>query len=157
MNRKLFVPVIVGTARKGRSSGRVADFIIETIGKEYGDRVETTLIDPCDFDYIPGHDHPTMTKAEYQAIMEKADGLYIVNPEYNHSFPGELKYLLDSVFKSYNRKAVGLCGVSSGPWGGSRGIQSLLPVMRELGLLTSSIDYLVNFYQRNLPCRPTGT
>jgi hypothetical protein len=37
----------------------------------------------------------------------------------------------------------GLCGVSAGPFGGTRVIQNLLPVMRELGLVT--IFYDLNF------------
>jgi NAD(P)H-dependent FMN reductase len=45
--------------------------------------------------------------------------------------------------KEYIHKAVGLCGVSAGPFGGSRVIENLLPVMRELGLVTTFTD--VNF------------
>jgi hypothetical protein len=36
----------------------------------------------------------------------------------------------------YIHKAVGLVGVSAGPFAGIRVVQSLLPVMRELGLVT---------------------
>jgi NAD(P)H-dependent FMN reductase len=57
-------------------------------------------------------------------------------PEYNHSFPGLLKHVLDTNLKEYVHKAVGVCGVSAGPFGGARMIQSLLPVLRELGLVT---------------------
>jgi NAD(P)H-dependent FMN reductase len=45
--------------------------------------------------------------------------------------------------KEYIHKAVRLCGVSAGPFGGTRVIQNLLPVMRELGLVT--IFYDLNF------------
>jgi NAD(P)H-dependent FMN reductase len=45
--------------------------------------------------------------------------------------------------KEYIHKAVGICGVSAGPFGGTRVIQNLLPVMRELGLVTIFWD--VNF------------
>jgi NAD(P)H-dependent FMN reductase len=38
---------------------------------------------------------------------------------------------------------VGICGVSAGPFGGARVIETLLPVMRELGLVTIFED--VNF------------
>jgi len=38
--------------------------------------------------------------------------------------------------KEYIHKAVGICGVSAGPFGGARVIEALLPVMRELGLVT---------------------
>jgi hypothetical protein len=60
----------------------------------------------------------------------------IVAPEYNHSFPGLLKHALDSCLNEYIHKAVGLVGVSAGPFAGIRVVQGLLPVMRELGLVT---------------------
>ena len=75
--------------------------------------------------------------------MERADALVIVSPEYNHGYSGLLKHVLDSCLKEYIHKAVGIVGVSAGPFGGSRVIQNLLPVMRELGLLTTFWD--VNF------------
>ncbi|MEY2531053.1 MAG: hypothetical protein QOI96_1138, partial [Verrucomicrobiota bacterium] len=43
----------------------------------------------------------------------------------------------------YIHKAVGICGVSAGAIGGARVIENLLPVMRELGLVTIFED--VNF------------
>jgi NAD(P)H-dependent FMN reductase len=54
-----------------------------------------------------------------------------------------MKHLLDTNLKEYIHKAVGVCGVSAGPFGGSRVIENLLPVMRELGLVTIFWD--VNF------------
>jgi NAD(P)H-dependent FMN reductase len=45
--------------------------------------------------------------------------------------------------EEYIHKAVGICGVSPGPWDGTRVIEALLPVMRELGLVTIFND--VNF------------
>src|SRR5262245_16281738 len=65
-----------------------------------------------------------------------ADGLVIVTPEYNRGYPGMLKHVLDSNLKEYVHKAVGICGVSAGGFGGTRVIENLLPVMRELGLVT---------------------
>ena len=73
---------------------------------------------------------------KFSATIERADGLILVAPEYNHSFPGLLKHVLDTNLKEYIHKAVGVCGVSAGPFGGARMIQSLLPVLRELGLVT---------------------
>src|SRR5206468_10944693 len=75
-------------------------------------------------------------QAAYSEAISAADGLVIVAPEYNHSFPGLLKHILDSCLNEYIHKAVGLVGVSAGPFGGIRVVQSLLPVMRELGLVT---------------------
>src|SRR5262249_34741833 len=79
----------------------------------------------------------------FAAAMKSADALVIVTPEYNHSFPGLLKHLLDSCLSEYIHKAVGLVGVSAAPFAGSRVVQNLLPVMRELGLVTIFWD--INF------------
>jgi NAD(P)H-dependent FMN reductase len=75
--------------------------------------------------------------------LTMADALVIVTPEYNHSFPGLLKHVLDSCLKEYIHKAAGIVGVSAGPFGGVRAIQDLLPVIRELGLV--NIFWDVNF------------
>jgi len=57
-------------------------------------------------------------------------------PEYNHGYPGIFKHALDTNLKEYIHKAVGVCGVSAGGFGGTRVIENLLPVLRELGLVT---------------------
>ncbi len=72
--------------------------------------------------------------------LRTADFPLLVVPEYNHSFPGLLKHVLDTNLKEYIHKAAGVCGVSAGPFGGARMIQSLLPVLRELGLVTIFSD-----------------
>ncbi len=68
--------------------------------------------------------------------MNRADALVIVAPEYNHGYPGLLKHALDTNLKEYIHKAAGVVGVSAGIFGGARAIQNLLPVLRELGLVT---------------------
>ncbi len=68
--------------------------------------------------------------------MLRADALVIVAPEYNYDYPGSLKHALDTCLKEYIHKAVGICGVLAGPFSGTRVIENLLPVRRELGLVT---------------------
>jgi NAD(P)H-dependent FMN reductase len=81
-------------------------------------------------------------------VRETADGLVLVVPEYNHSFPGLLKHVLDTNLEEYIHKAAGVCGVSAGPFGGARMIQSLLPVLRELGLVTIFTDVYFGSVQK---------
>jgi NAD(P)H-dependent FMN reductase len=134
MNRPLFIPVILGTVRKGRASENVAKFVFEQLKKREG--IETELIDICELNF-PANDAGEQIKdAKFSAACERADGLVVVTPEYNHGYPGMLKHVLDSNLKEYIHKAVGICGVSAGGFGGTRVIESLLPVMRELGLVT---------------------
>src|SRR5262249_20976838 len=82
-------------------------------------------------------------QSEFADLMNRADALVIVAPEYNHGYCGLLKHVLDSCLKEYIHKAVGIVGVSAGPFGGTRVIENLLPVVRELGLV--SIFWDVNF------------
>ena len=69
-----------------------------------------------------------------------ADGLIIVVPEYNHGYPGSLKSVLDLLLKEYVHKAVALVGVSAGAWGGTRVIEAMVPMVRELGLVVTFTD-----------------
>jgi NAD(P)H-dependent FMN reductase len=137
----LFIPVILGTARQGRESEKAARFVFEQTKKRAG--VETEFIDVRTLPMKLDDAGEQMKDPKFSATIERCDGLVIVTPEYNHSFPGLLKHALDSCLKEYIHKAVGICGVSAGPMGGSRVIESLLPVMRELGLVTIFED--VNF------------
>ena len=75
---------------------------------------------------------------EFSEKMNRADALVIVAPEYNHGYPGLLKHVLDTNLKEYVHKAAGIVGVSAGVFGGARVIQNLIPVLRELGLVTIS-------------------
>jgi NAD(P)H-dependent FMN reductase len=75
--------------------------------------------------------------------MNRADGIVLVAPEYNHAMPGLLKHVLDSCLQEYIHKAAGIVAVSAGPFGGTRVIETSLPVLRELGLVTIFWD--VNF------------
>jgi NAD(P)H-dependent FMN reductase len=135
MNTKpLFIPVILGTPRQGRASENVAKFVFGEVQKRKG--VETRLIDVRDLK-LPIDDAGEAIKDPlFSDAMTRADGLVIVAPEYNHGYPGLLKHALDTNLKEYIHKAVGICGVSKGGFGGTRVIEALLPVMRELGLVT---------------------
>jgi NAD(P)H-dependent FMN reductase len=134
-SRPLFIPVILGTARKGRMSENVAGFVFEELEKRAG--VETELIDIRKLPFLTTDDEGEAIKdAEFSATVNRADALLLVVPEYNHGYPGLLKHVLDTNLKEYVHKAAGVCGVSAGGFGGTRMIQNILPVLRELGLVT---------------------
>jgi len=135
MNDKpLFIPVILGTVRKGRASENVAKFVFEQVKRRDG--VETEFIDIRELHLTPDDAGEQIKDHRFSATCERADGFVLVVPEYNHGYPGMLKHVLDSNLKEYIHKAVGVCGVSAGGFGGTRMIQNLLPVLRELGLVT---------------------
>jgi NAD(P)H-dependent FMN reductase len=139
----LFIPIILGTARQGRRSEHAARFVFEQT-KKRGD-VETELIDVRELPMKLDDAGEQMKDPKFSTAIDRCDGIIIVTPEYNHGYPGLLKHALDMNLKEYIHKAVGICGVSAGPFGGARVIQGLLPVMRELGLVVIFED--VNFWK----------
>jgi len=119
----------------------VAQLVVREISKHAG--VKTELIDIAQLP-LPTNDAGEAIKhPAFSVAMDRADALVIVSPEYNHGYSGLLKHVLDSCLKEYIHKAVGIVGVSAGPFGGTRVIENLLPVLRELGLVTIFWD--VNF------------
>jgi NAD(P)H-dependent FMN reductase len=132
--RPLFIPVLLGTTRKGRMSEHVARFVHGEVAKRAG--VETELIDLRELTFPTTDEGEGIKQATFSTAVARADALIIVAPEYNHGYPGLLKHALDTNLKEYIHKAVGVCGVSAGGFGGTRVIENLLPVLRELGLVT---------------------
>lgn len=133
MSESLYIPIILGTTRKERMSRHVADFMLREFEK-FG-AAETELIDVCDLNLPTDDAGEAIKHPEFSAQMSRADAIIIVTPEYNHGYPGMLKHALDTNLKEYIHKAAGVCGVSAGGFGGTRVIQNLLPVLRELGLV----------------------
>ena len=140
-SRPLYIPVILGTSRKGRMSAHVGRLLAAEVAKQPG--VGTDLIDICSLPLPTDDAGEAIKDGGFSSKMDSADGLVIIAPEYNHGYCGLLKHVLDSCLKEYIHKAVGIVGVSAGPFGGTRVIQNMLPVMRELGLVTIFWD--VNF------------
>jgi NAD(P)H-dependent FMN reductase len=137
---KLFIPILLGTNRKDRSSAHVANWVYSKTRER--DDIETQLFDVGDF-RLPQDHYGTEIGVEFpewrDAIIA-ADGLVIVTPEYNHGYPGSLKSVIDLLLKEYIHKAVAFVGVSAGPWGGTRVIESMVPMVRELGLAVTFSD-----------------
>lgn len=138
---KLFLPILLGTPRKGRESENVAEWLLGKM-EERTDELETRLFDVRDFS-LPKDDYGMEIKdqfPEWRDAMIRADGLVIVTPEYNHSYSGALKSVLDLLLPEYIHKAVAFVGVSAGPWGGTRVIEACVPMVRELGLAVTFSD-----------------
>jgi NAD(P)H-dependent FMN reductase len=133
-NRPIFIPVILGTPRQGRYSEYVAWFVLGEVAKR--EAVETELIDIREMQFSTRDAGEQIKDARFSETAMRADAFIIIAPEYNHGYPGLLKHVLDTNLKEYIHKAVGLVGVSAGPFGGTRVVQNMLPVMRELGLVT---------------------
>ena len=144
----LNLPVLVGTNRQDRHSIFPARWLVDQM-RHRGD-IETHLFDVADF-ALPQRDYGQGIKGnfpEWREAIVKADGLVIVTPEYNHGYPGILKAVLDLLLREYVHKAVAFVGVSAGPWGGTRVIEAMVPMARELGLAVTFSDLNFPFVQK---------
>jgi NAD(P)H-dependent FMN reductase len=115
-------------------SAHAARFVHGALQKREG--IVTELIDVGTLSLRLDENGEGTASPEFSASMSRADAVVLVAPEYNHAMPGVLKHVLDSCLKEYIHKAAGIVAVSAGPFGGTRVIESSLPVLRELGLVT---------------------
>jgi chromate reductase, NAD(P)H dehydrogenase (quinone) len=65
--------------------------------------------------------------APFRDAVLSADGLVIIVPEYNGSYPGVLKYFIDLLPfpDSFENRPVAYIGISAGIWGGLRSVEHL--------------------------------
>src|SRR4030095_10793226 len=146
---QLNIPVLLGTNRKLRKSVFAARWVIGEMQKR--PEITTRLFDVADFQ-LPHDDYGQEIKhlfPEWRDAMVAADGLVIVSPEYNHGYPGALKAVLDLLLREYVHKSVAFVGVSAGPWGGTRAIEAMVTMVRELGLAVTFTDLNFPFVQKH--------
>src|SRR5262249_1258069 len=93
--RPLFIPVILGTVRKGRMSEHAAKLMVAELAKRSD--LETELIDIRSLPLPTDDAGEAIKDAGFSSKVNRADALVIVSPEYNHGYSGLLKHVLDSL------------------------------------------------------------
>jgi NAD(P)H-dependent FMN reductase len=145
MDQTITIAVIAGTTRERRESIKAARYIADFGEKLPG--IKILFVDPKDFVFPGDGNDPEGKDPRYTEVTAQADAFFIVTPEYNHSFPGSLKRMLDSELANYNHKPVAIAGASNGNWGGVRAVEALVPAVRETGLVVLSWDVYFPFVQ----------
>jgi len=135
----MYIPVILGTARKGRYSEKVANFVLGEVKKA---KIKTALVDVRNYRIKATDNTEKIAPAKkFEKMLKKADGLIIVSPEYNHSYPGELKMFLDMLFEQYYMKPFGICGVSNGNFGGARMVEQFMQLAANFRMVPAGVMY----------------
>ena len=117
-----YIPVILGSTRRGRQSPKVAKFIADRMNRS--ERIEAEILDLAEYDFpimeerLRFLDDPSPGLREFSEKIERADALVIVSPEYNNGYPGVLKNALDYLLPEYKRKPIAFATVSAGGFGG---------------------------------------
>lgn len=116
------IAIVLGTARENNYSQKVAEIVKNTLEEK---NLEVDFIDVSDFLFGKTVGPENESVKSWKETVEKVDGLIFVSPEYNHSYPGELKILIDSLYDEYKGKIAGLVTVSAGNYGGVRVAEKL--------------------------------
>ncbi len=138
---RLQFAVIIGSNRAGRFG--------ETVGKWFAEQARTAenvtidVIDLVDI-ALPSDLSGGLEVDAFRERIGAADGFIIITPEYNHSFPGYLKHVIDSVKAEWKAKPVGFVSYG-GLSGGLRAVEGLRLVFAELHAVT--IRDAVSFHQ----------
>jgi NAD(P)H-dependent FMN reductase len=117
-----YVPVILGSTRRGRQSPKVARFVAERMRRT--GHIEAEILDLAEYNFpimeerLRLRDDPPPGLKEFSEKIRRADSIVIVSPEYNNGYPGALKNALDYLLPEYKRKPVGIVTVSAGGFGG---------------------------------------
>ncbi len=125
------IEIVSGTDRPGSNSRKIAD-ILKSLYKAEGADAEIIDLNELAFeDAIGGRYLEGATGSIKAAVdrVEKAEGLVMVVPEYNGSFPGALKLFIDywRYPVSFEARAVAYVGVGY-RWGGLRPVEHLQQV-----------------------------
>lgn len=109
--------LIIGSVREGRIGPKVAEWFLQHMRSRDADFEVVDLA------------HPSDTRTS--AVLASADGFVVVTPEYNHSYPGELKILIDAHREEWKKKPVTFVSYG-GMSGGLRAVEHLRAVFAEL-------------------------
>ncbi len=127
------IGVILASVRENRRGEAFARWIHALLAER--PEVETELLDLREWALPPyaNRDTPVVAEKAYpEGSLERRwaeriaaqDGFVVVTPEYNHSFPGQLKNALDACYAPWNHKAIAF--VSYGGFAsGARAVEQL--------------------------------
>ena len=124
--------VVTGSVRQGRFGPTVARWFATQAASR--DDIELDLIDLADFQH-PADLSDHLDSQRFAAHIGAADAIVIVTPEYNHSFPGQLKTAIDSTGAEWRGKPVAFVSYG-GLSGGLRSVEPLRVVFAEVHAVT---------------------
>jgi len=134
---KPVVQVIIGSTRPGRVGPSIAAWFADRARVDGRFEVEVVDLAEVNLPVLDEPNHPRLgqyTKAHtkaWSAIVDRADAIVFVNPEYNYSVNGALKNAIDFLHREWAHKPVGFVSYG-GVSGGLRAVQVLKQIVTAL-------------------------
>jgi len=139
------ITVISGTNRPGSRTKAVADLFYQLLQESTDEDVR--FLDLVDINvhlltnemYEKTGQHPTISDIQ-DSMLVPSDLWVIISPEYNGSYPGVLKLLIDALSirkykETFSGKKAVLIGVATGRAGNFRGMDHLTGLLNYLNIL----------------------
>ena len=86
---------------------------------------------------------PSEGLLDFTQRFNAADGLIIVSPVYNGSFPASLKNVIDLYYKEWKRKIVAVSSVTMGAVPALMTVKEIQAILLKMGALVSPIPFTV--------------
>ena len=102
MKETFNLALIFGSAREVLFCDTVADWALSIVKTD--PELSVDIVDPAKLDLPSRHAGNTQPGvAELQSVLAEADAFLVVTPEYNHSFTGDLKLVIDAAKPEWRR------------------------------------------------------
>lgn len=140
------IAIISSSVRDGRQSHKAALFLRDYISR-MGAQVEILDLKEYDFplfkERLYAQENPSPEVLDFAERFRAADGVVIVSPVYNASFPAALKNVIDLLVKEWAAKPVCVVSATSGTTPGIATVQELQALMLKLGARVAAPLYTV--------------
>jgi NAD(P)H-dependent FMN reductase len=123
------ISIISASVRTGRNSHRIALYFKNYITENNIATVE--ILDLMEYNFplfqerLNFQKTPSAQTIEFAEKIKNSDGIIIVTPEYNSSYPASLKNVIDLLLEEWLHKPIGIVTASAGPFAGLQCIISL--------------------------------
>ena len=150
--------VIIGSTRPGRVGAAVGQWFAARAREYGGVDVEVADLAAINLPMLDEPKHPQLRQYVHQhtwdwsALIDRADAVVFVTPEYNHGYPASVKNAIDFLYHEWADKPVGFVsygGVSAG----TRSVQQLKSVVTAVGMVpvidAVNIPFVAQFVDGN--------
>lgn len=135
------IVVISSSVRTGRLSHRAALFLARKFSAELIDLKELNF--PLFNERLNYMTNPAADVVAFANKIKTADGVVVVSPVYNASFPAALKNVIDLLVDEWVKKPVMVTSVTSGATAGISTVQALQALFMKLGARVAAPMYTI--------------
>jgi NAD(P)H-dependent FMN reductase len=132
--------VVIGSTRPGRAGLPIAEWFTDRARSHGGFDVEVADLAEINLPMFDEPNHPRLRQYAHQhtkdwsAVVDRADAVVFVTPEYNYGYPASVKNAIDYLHEEWRDKPVGFVSYG-GIAAGTRAVQQLKQVVTTLRMV----------------------